>query len=224
MSVGLRALSILTGGLVGGIGGVATGENYDSTALVRNFASGAVVGAGAATLGNLAISKAGLSAGKWFTGVNKVNSALAKRSQTQWMKSAGSNPLRKDLMGMRALRNPKVMQQYKAEMLAANTGRIRSGAAAWMTSPIGRIGSMGAGIGKFGVGALSLAAKHPKLAGGTAATIGGALLISNTGNPAPIDLQNDQLQPIDNGYQTSRFRNSAAGLTFGLHRNRHRGG
>lgn len=183
MSVGLRALSILTGGLVGGIGGVATGENYDSTALIRNFAGGAAAGLGAATLGNLAISKMGARGLGRLTGVSQGIDA--------WRGSAGTG-----------LRN-----------------RVSSAARGALKSPVGGVFRTAGLAGRLGAGAVAFAAKHPRLAGGAAASIGGAVLISNSVKPNRVDLENDQLEPLQS---RSRFQNSATGLTFGLHRKRHR--
>lgn len=159
------------GAAIGGIAGVATGDNYSSTATMGNFVGGALAGA---TIG----------------GLGRAFAPTVARGASNYI-GAGA-----------AIRN----RSLSASPLFRN---MRS---------VGRVGS---GIIRGGIGLGRLASRAPKtsLAVGGAAVAGG-IAWAMSGNNAPNLDDASNMTNYSSGLRD--LQNSAAGLSLGLHRARHK--
>lgn len=145
--------SALFGAAIGGIAGLVKGDNYSSTAAMRNFAGGAAAGAGIGMGARMVLSRNGMR------GVGNI-----LRKTPALLRGAGS-------------------------------------------------------VAKFGGKAIGFGARHPAMALGGAAVVGGLLY---TNNASQRSFDSMEGEPLDSRSSVRDFQNSAAGLTFGLHNRRHR--
>ncbi len=203
-----RGLATLAGGLIGGVAGLATGDNYNSTAALRNFTLGAGLGLGAGVGLNALFSKTGMrtlgAAAKGLTGTGKAFKSRAYNAAIHT--SHGTTPL----VYPHSFIGPMESYAFKE----SNTwGAAKSGIA---NSPIGKWGKFGVRATAGGFKAGHWLAKHPGIAMGGIGIAGVGYLASGPSNNTRM--ANAEMDQIDN----SNFQNSATGLTFALHSKRHR--
>ncbi len=174
----LSAAGSITGGAtIGGIAGLARGDNRDSTSAFRNFTSGALMGGFGVAAARAILPKLPGIANR-FSGASK---ALAGRAAAK-AESKFIGPRQAGWVGSSAMKS-------------------------WKSSPLGGIAHTASNLGGMALGGMGLAAKHPGATMGAGVLAGAGLYLgsrsSGISSPSMEDMGDAEQISSNRGFANS---------------------